>query len=555
MPFLVVLEGPKRGNKLKVDRSVTIGRSPDCDIQIPDLTVSRRQAALNIDSEDFVLMHLGGTNPTYINERLVSTPTKLREGDQLRMGEVILRFEEGMRRSIPAAVTIVNDELDAAQIVSRIPASESILDTAPSVSSFDELERLTTAVRTLHAIAKKTAAILELDKLLEEILGHLLDVFGESRRAVALMKPPGGNSLSQIMVRLRGQAAQRTAPADLVVSQTVLREVLERRSAVLSCDLRRDSRFDAQSIFATGAQALLCAPLVFQNEALGIFYVDSYSLGGFRPHDLELFNAITAQATNGVVMARLHQQMLKRQQIEQDLKIAERIQKSFLPKALPQIPGFAFSVRYQPARGVSGDYYDFVQLRSGHWAIVLADVSGKGVGAALHMARLTRDLRHYALEEADPAQILSHLNHAVLDAGQAKLFVTMVIAVIDPRSSVLIMANAGHFAPRIRHSGEGRLTRLESSAVPLGMFPDTEYTSETYLLQPGDTMFLFTDGLVEAPNPQGELLGEDALDEAILRGPSTPRAVLTAALSCVDRHLAGGTPNDDITALAVTYDR
>src|SRR5207248_3107097 len=152
--------------------------------------------------------------------------------------------------------------------------------------------------------------------------------------------------------------------------------------------------------------------------------------------------------------------------------------------------------------------YDFVRLPDDRLGIVVGDVSGKGISAALYMARLTRDLRYFALAEANPAHVLKWMNRAVIDSGQDDIFVTMVYAVLDAQKRQLVIANAGHMPPIVRRREARDVLVLDQiSGLPLGIVPDPEYTSETFDLAPGDSVVLFTDGLVEAMNPAGQMYG------------------------------------------------
>lgn len=202
---------------------------------------------------------------------------------------------------------------------------------------------------------------------------------------------------------------------------------------------------------------------------------------------LQIFAGVAAQSATALGVARLHQEVLRRERLERDLKLAENIQKSFVPAKTPELARFELAVHYRPARGVSGDYYDFVRLSSGRWAIVIADVMGKGLGAALHMARLTRDLRHAATFAEDPAELLGRLNAASHDLGQTNAFVTMTIVVLDPERPEIRYSSAGHGPLLIRSAGEGQVLTLEPEpASALGMFEDTEFSTSAHRLAPGD---------------------------------------------------------------------
>ena len=179
---------------------------------------------------------------------------------------------------------------------------------------------------------------------------------------------------------------------------------------------------------------------------------------------------------------------------------------------------------------------------------------GKGLGAALHMARLTRDLRHAATFAEDPAELLGRLNAASHDLGQTNAFVTMTIVVLDPERPEIRYSSAGHGPLLIRGAAEGQVLTLEPEpASALGMFEDTEFTTSAHRLAPGETIVLLTDGIIEAADAAGEMLGLEGVARAIARGPSDAGRVLSAVLSAANAHTSGRAPADDITVVTIHH--
>jgi serine phosphatase RsbU (regulator of sigma subunit) len=300
---------------------------------------------------------------------------------------------------------------------------------------------------------------------------------------------------------------------------------------------------------------MMASPLVWRGETLGIVYLDSKGIAAFTKPDVELLSGICAQAAVALGNARLHQQLLEKKRLEQDLQLAERIQQSFLPRRIPKMEGFTFAARYDPAHEVGGDFYDFVRLPDDRLGIVVGDVSGKGVGAALYMARLTRDLRYFALAEPDPARVLSWMNTAVGESGQDDIFVTLVYVVLDAQQQKILMANAGHMPPIVRKKAEREVTILEEiSGLPLGVMPNPEYLSTEFVLEPGDTVMLFTDGLVEAMNPSREMYGMERLVRSIGAGPSDVPSLVDRALADCQRHVSNAAQFDDTTIVCFGRD-
>jgi sigma-B regulation protein RsbU (phosphoserine phosphatase) len=196
-----------------------------------------------------------------------------------------------------------------------------------------------------------------------------------------------------------------------------------------------------------------------------------------------------------------------------------------------------------------------VRLPDDRVGIVVGDVSGKGVSAALYMARLTRDLRYFALAEGDPARVLRWMNKAVAESGQDDIFVTLVYVVLDAAKKQIQLANAGHMPPIVRKKNEGEVIVLDRlSGLPLGVLPDPEYASETFDLAPGDSVMLFTDGLVEAMNPSREMYGMDRLTTILGREDSSATNLVDRAVQSCQEHVRDAPQFDDTTIVCFGLD-
>jgi PAS domain S-box-containing protein len=205
-------------------------------------------------------------------------------------------------------------------------------------------------------------------------------------------------------------------------------------------------------------------------------------------------------------MAKQQQEAQERQRIEQELRVARLIQQTLLPKSVPGLPGYEVAAYYQPAREVGGDFYDFLELEDGSLGFVVGDVSGKGVPAALVMA-ITRTMLHaaYRLGSPAPGEILEQVNNILCPDIPPNMFVTCLAALLDSRSGRLHYANAGHDLPYLRHA-EG-VSELRATGMPLGLMPNMRYEQKEITLKPGESVFLYSDGLVEAHDPQREMFG------------------------------------------------
>ncbi len=240
--------------------------------------------------------------------------------------------------------------------------------------------------------------------------------------------------------------------------------------------------------------------------------------------------------------------------LTQELEVATRIQNQVLPRAFPSVPRVDFAASMIPMREVGGDFYDVFALPDGRIGLVIADVSDKGVGAALFMAIARTAVRSTAMSTPDPAECVRRVNEYLCDENEAMLFVTLVYSVLDPATGALVSCNAGHNPPA-RIDQDGTVTLMEVDPQPvLGILEGTDYVSETSTLAAGDSLFFYTDGVTEAMTADGEEFGEDHLVEAL--GPlakAPPDEMISQVLAHIEEFVAGNPANDDITCLAVSF--
>ena len=244
--------------------------------------------------------------------------------------------------------------------------------------------------------------------------------------------------------------------------------------------------------------------------------------------------------------------LLRQERHEREMQFAHTLQEAFLPGRPPEVEGLLLAARYIPAMEVGGDFYDFIPLPGPRLGVVIGDVSGKGVPAALFMARFSSDFRGLALSGLSPGEALSRANETVALRSRRGLFVTAAYLVLDPASGAATFSNAGHPVPLLRAAGSGGLRGVgEAIDVPLGIVPDTAYPEAGLELAPGETLLLVTDGAFEARGPGGERYGLERLAEAALRGPAEPRGLIEGVLAGVVNFVGAGARSDDLTMVAV----
>ncbi len=266
----------------------------------------------------------------------------------------------------------------------------------------------------------------------------------------------------------------------------------------------------------------LVVPLVSQGELIGLINLGPRrSEQDYSADDRGLLSNLATQAAPAVRVAQLvRQQQLEaqeRERMEQELRVARLIQQTLLPRELPQLAGWNLSAYYQPARAVGGDFYDFIRLEDGRLVLIIGDVTDKGVPAALVMATTRSILRSGAQRWASPGQVLQYANDMLVGDIPPKMFVTCLYALLDPASGNLVYANAGHDLPYRRH--RDGVAEMRAIGMPLGLLPGMVYDEQTVQLEPGDSVLLYSDGLVEAHNPQREMFGFPRLQACLTQHP------------------------------------
>ncbi|HUG14651.1 MAG TPA: SpoIIE family protein phosphatase [Thermomicrobiales bacterium] len=298
----------------------------------------------------------------------------------------------------------------------------------------------------------------------------------------------------------------------------------------------------------------LVAPLVSQGELIGLLNLGPrLSEQEYSADDRRLLNNLAAQAAPAVRVAQLVQQQeaeaREHERIEQELRVAQLIQQQFLPKAIPNLPGWQIAAHYQPAREVGGDFYDVIELPGGLLGIVVGDVTDKGVPAALVMASTHSFLRADAPRLISPAAVLERANDLLCPSIPEQMFVTCLYAVLDPTSGRLQFANAGHNLPYVR-SADG-MRELRATGMPLGLMPGMRYEEKETVLEPDEIMLLYSDGVVEGHNAEGEMFGFPRMAAAML-GDVNGRQLIDRLLTTFSRFSGPGhEQEDDITLVAL----
>lgn len=313
---------------------------------------------------------------------------------------------------------------------------------------------------------------------------------------------------------------------------------------------------------AEGFRGHAIVPLIAEQTAIGALMINMRQPRLLADEEVRLLRLLANQASIAIVKARLHQEELKQRQVEKELAVARQIQLSMLPRSSPVVPGWEFAEFYQPAQLVGGDFYDFFELpgepgRQGHPAqgrlgLVIADVAGKGVPAALFMALSRTMIRTAGLAGRTPAAALLRANQLILNDSRAEMFLTAFYAELDTRSGRLAYARAGHNRPLWWHAATGELDELDAAGIVLGAIEAIELEECEIDMAPGDLVLAYTDGVTDAMDGAGRQFGIERLRAAVAADPTTGAQQVLSGIVRAVGEFTGDTPQfDDLTLVAV----
>jgi sigma-B regulation protein RsbU (phosphoserine phosphatase) len=496
---LEVIKGPKGlvGQVLPLNDDVVIlGRDQDADISLPSPAVSRRHARLLRKDGTYFVEDLGSRNGVLLNDKRVAGRMPISDADELRIAEFALRFtvEEEPEQVVRGKVNVrtVNQELFSLNPAQKL---QMVLELSQHLSG-------TVDQRTL------------LDKLLE----HLFKLFPLADQGLIAL---GGEK--HLDVR-----AQRTRyeHMDFRFSRSLLRQAIQEGAGILSEDVRDDERFTgAATLMNSDARSVLCVPLFgHESRPLGVLNLTCCRPDrAFRRDDLDLLSTIGLQVAVVLENAAYNEERIRQAQLRQELTVARQIQQSVLPTDFQELGGAYFDLygRVWPAHEVSGDFYDFLPLDeersvTAPLAFFVGDVSGKGMPAALFMFAVRSLARHLAAGGHRPAQTLRLLNQALARDNSCSLFVTLEHGLLDLRSGKVTFTTAGHPLPLVRRArGDIEQINMPSGRF-LGIDNEPKLAEVGFVLEPGETLIMYSDGCTEAFSGGGKaMLGADGFRKVL----------------------------------------
>jgi serine phosphatase RsbU (regulator of sigma subunit) len=553
MTFLRILGGANQGQQVALtDDQAFLGRCTDDPVIVSTgggrilggrgpgmaLSASARSQARILRQQDQWYLEEFGRGGTFVNDQPISSRVLLQDNDQIRVGDFVCSFHDPTDEELP-------NEEGGTTIRATLGHKSDLFQ---EIQSAEKLKVILAATNSLS----KT---LELQELLPRIADHLFQLFRQADRCFIILQDEGTDRLVPKVIKTRRWQDEGNAR----FSRTVVKMCLETRQAFLSSDVSADARLPVtQSIMDFRIRSVICAPLCgADGQAFGAVQLDTQDRHKkFSQDDLELLLGVTNQMAIALENARFYQEQQSRQRLERDMELAGQMQRTLFPEALPQVAGYEFFAHNQPALKVGGDFYDFVPLPKRGLALTLGDVAGKGIPAALLMAKLTADVRYCLVAEPDPAAAVARLNDLVYPhSSRTDSFVTLSVAVLEPEVRAVTLLNAGHLPPLIYRRAENALQSAvpdEVIGLPLGVLEGQQYESVRVTLQPGDCLLQFTDGVPDAADKANLRFQSKGIYEAFRAGgPYTPATLGRRIIDAVERHAAGrGSQHDDITLVS-----
>jgi serine phosphatase RsbU (regulator of sigma subunit)/pSer/pThr/pTyr-binding forkhead associated (FHA) protein len=516
---LIALDGKLCGRRICFDQQCLIGRAPSNHFVLEDGRVSRQHAHISTEGPNYVLYDLNSVNGTYVNGDPINRCV-LRPGDIVSFGGLSFRFEpetaeDGYSLKTRELDPTAQVRIDSGEVTPMGPRSARAPE-APGDAD-RKLRKLSTSLQSLPSVNGA-------GDLLDRVARDVLDIFPATLTVAIYLRSPDSDKMTLHVTRSRVQSEH---------------------TPIVALELKDWT--GRHPVYLLDRGQCMRVPISFGRSVDGALEVRAGN-ASFSAADVELLHGLAVQTAMALENIRMHSVTRGHERLQQDLALAEQIQKSLLPRELPRAKGYKFAVEYRPAYTVGGDFYDVFWLSERKLGMFVADVSGKGIPAALLMARISSDLRAAAAAHSDPAEVLAQVNRAVLARKQFDTFVTVVYLTLDTQTRQLVLANAGHEPPLLRH-GDGEVERLAGTGSALGIFEDARYRSHALSLHPRDALVLCTDGIVEAMDAKGEQFGFERLTRAVEPGSGRAEDLAARVVRELRQHVGKAPAYDDLTLL------
>lgn len=537
----LMISGPN-GSPTRVElrnKTLSLGRSADNDLAYPeDPWLSRYHLTFEEGEGGWLVKDCASRNGTVVNATNLKQPHKIKAGDRIYAGHLTIEIRESASEPKRPVISFVpREEEKITREATLLTSLDKVLDKA-AASDHDARDALSTSrvVRALIHAGQELAGHSPLEKLFAIILKLALSAV-EGKRGVILTLENG-----ELIVRA-------SEGAGFSISTAVRDRVLSEKCSLLISDAQVDDALRQQkSIVMHRVRSMMAVPLQTGDRVIGLIYVDNSTfIRPFSQEDLDLLTVMANVAAIRIEHARLAAVEQAEKLMELELAQASEIQQTLLPTEAPEYEGYDLAGYNLPCRTVGGDYYDFVPYKDGRLALVVGDVSGKGLPAALLMSSLQARVQMLRETNPDPGTAVTILNRSLAERCPLGKFITFFYALLDTSTGTLKYSNAGHNYPLLLRAN-GAVEQLSGSGMVMGLFPAVYYEVRETKLEPGDLLALYSDGVTEASSAKGVEFGEEGLTQFLSDQKSEPCSQIVASLADHVRRWRGSSSfTDDFT--------
>jgi serine phosphatase RsbU (regulator of sigma subunit) len=518
------VSGAKHRSHTIRGEGTSVGALAGNDLVIDDPEVSKRHLEIELREDRYFAVDKGSRNGTFLNETRIEE-AELHSGDRLRIGQTALFFLDGERLDL---------------------SNERSNERSAEHRHGDRLGNLL----ILQEINKALNSETDLPRLLELIMDTAIHLCDAERGFLVLV-----NDDKLEFVVARNIDYEVVKSSEFKVSNSVIRKVVKTGEPILTSNAKIDLK-SIQSVVSLDVRSLLCVPLRVKSRITGTLYLDSKATTtAFEEEHKDLLSSFSDQAAIAIENARLLREAKDKESILSELRVASRIQLALLPKRDPVIAGVEISGRMKTAKEVGGDYYDYIPARGGELFLAIGDVSGKGVPAGLIMVMARSTLRSLtSMRDVEPRLVAIETNRILKQDLKPGLFMSLLLARMNPARGTLRLAGCGHERPLVYRAATGRVEKIDLGGLVLGVVADNskQVADADVVLEPGDQILLYTDGVTEAMDPGGGCYTLDRLAGIFAaHGSRAPVELLDEIDKDVARHTAGAEQHDDITLIAV----
>lgn len=542
--------------------AVSLGRSADNDLAYPeDPWLSRAHLRFERQNDNWFVKDCASRNGTIVNATSLKEAHRLRPGDRIYAGHLVIEIRESGAPGLvtgtiqpPAPVSKVSSTPN--RLVSFVAQNEQFPRESTVVTNLEKvLGQTTSQARYSRDSTLSTARVVRaLIRAGQELASHrpLEEVF----RVILDLSLGAVEAMRGVILTLEdGELVLRASKGEgFTISTSVRDRVLSEKCSLMISDAQLDAAFREQrSIVTQRVRSIMAVPLQTGDRVIGLIYVDTGALiRPFTQEDLDLLTVMANVAAIRIEHARLALVEQSEKLMESEFNQASDIQRSLLPAEIPTCSGYELAGSNLPCRTVGGDYYDFLPYGDGRLGLVVGDVSGKGLPAALMMSSLQARVHMMIETSPEPAAAVEALNRNIAPRCPMGKFITLFYGLLDPDTGQMLYANAGHNYPLLIRA-DGAVEQLRGNGMVLGILPNSQYQAYQVDLEPGDVLVLFSDGVTEARDPSGvEEFGDERLAHFLLSHKDRPAAEMIDSLVSKVRDWSGQSGfADDFTILLV----